>query len=170
MTSTSGRGPPEMPWCCREPCGNTTEPKGMPSNSFGFGLACTTHVPRMYLACTSHVPRMYRACTWLAPPNPLPSTWLVLGLNLACTWLWATLAAFSAFVILPLTFAPVWLWGAPNYPENRSKSLIMRGMPFSCSVVSIRGTGVSTINSEEPGLRPRRQSRPAAWHLTEDSH
>src|ERR1035441_6410704 len=40
------------------------------------------------------------------------------------------------------------------YPENRSKLLIMRGMPFSCSVVSLRGTGVSTGNSEEPLYTP----------------
>ena len=31
------------------------------------------------VACTMHVPRMYLARTWLAPPNLLPSTWLVPG-------------------------------------------------------------------------------------------
>jgi hypothetical protein len=35
-------------------------------------------------------------------------------------------------------------------PKNRSKLLIMRGMPFSWSVVYRRGTRVSTGNSEEP--------------------
>jgi len=37
-----------------------------------------------------------------------------------------------------------------HYPENRSKLLIMRGMPFSFSVVSLRGTGVSPESSEAP--------------------
>ena len=45
------------------------------------------------------------------------------------------------------------------YPENRRKLLIMRRMPFSCSVVSLRGTGVSNGNSEEV----RRQNK----HLTQ---
>ena len=40
-------------------------------------LACTTHVPCMYLACTSHEPGLH-----------LPITWLVPGLYLPCTWLW----------------------------------------------------------------------------------
>jgi len=36
-----------------------------------------------------------------------------------------------------------------HYPENRRKLLIMRGMPISGSVVSLRSTGVSIEKSEE---------------------
>jgi hypothetical protein len=64
------------------------------------------------VACTMHVPRMYLARTWLAPPNLLPSTWLVPALHHACTWLQAALARISAFCFLLSALARWWLWVA----------------------------------------------------------
>ena len=39
-------------------------------------------------------------------------------------------------------------------PKNRRKLLIMRWMPISCSVVSLRSAGVSTGNSAEAKKLP----------------
>jgi hypothetical protein len=101
--------------------------------------------------------------------NPLACTWLAVGLWVACWWPSARSALawpeyFSACTECRQAGPLAWKgwnirWAStfglrvrrPNYPENWSKLLIMRGMPFSFSVVSLRGTGVSTENVEEAG-------------------
>src|ERR1017187_8265409 len=48
-----------------------------PALSLGIGVACTTHVPCMYLACTSQSPPKHMACTSHVP-----------GFRVALGWLW----------------------------------------------------------------------------------
>ena len=87
-----------------------------------FGVACTTHVPCMYLACTSHVPRMYLTCTSHVPGLHFPIPSQAHGLDLACTThvpgfgpLWPGLHP-SSFILHPslrgrIEAALGWLWG-----------------------------------------------------------
>ncbi len=93
-------------------------------------MACTTHVPRMYLACTwlapglhlactSHVPRMYLALGGFAPPFCIRHSAFDLRLGVALGSHWCSLGVALGWLWSGFGVALEWLWGRNRLAINR---------------------------------------------------